>query len=153
MSISFSICLSGRRTAHPYTVRLLRRTETKCHRDIGTDYTPLITPPTTVLQAESYYRRALAIQPENGELWALLGHCYLKQDYVRNAYDAYLKALQFTPRQDVNVRSNRSSNSHNALYRQAQSSCMDWAWSTRSTGPWIWPKIHSCPRFVCKQVG
>jgi cytochrome c-type biogenesis protein CcmH/NrfG len=40
-----------------------------------------------------YFKRILAIQENNGETWAALGHCYLMMDNLQEAYQAYQQAL------------------------------------------------------------
>ncbi|ODV97339.1 hypothetical protein PACTADRAFT_26057, partial [Pachysolen tannophilus NRRL Y-2460] len=44
-------------------------------------------------KAAEQYQRALNVQPENGETWGLLGHCYLMLDDLQRAYAAYQQAL------------------------------------------------------------
>lgn len=45
------------------------------------------------IQAVEYFKRILAIQENNGETWAALGHCYLMMDNLQEAYQAYQQAL------------------------------------------------------------
>lgn len=44
-------------------------------------------------RAVDYFKRILAIQENNGETWAALGHCYLMMDNLQEAYQAYQQAL------------------------------------------------------------
>ncbi|CDH60327.1 transcriptional corepressor [Lichtheimia corymbifera JMRC:FSU:9682] len=44
-------------------------------------------------RAVDYFKRILAIQENNGETWAALGHCYLMMDNLQDAYHAYQQAL------------------------------------------------------------
>ncbi|ODV88656.1 hypothetical protein CANCADRAFT_29521, partial [Tortispora caseinolytica NRRL Y-17796] len=44
-------------------------------------------------QAAEHYQNVVQLQPENGEFWALLGHCYLMLDDLNQAYGAYQQAL------------------------------------------------------------
>ncbi|ORZ25741.1 hypothetical protein BCR42DRAFT_457952 [Absidia repens] len=44
-------------------------------------------------RAVEYFKRILAIQENNGETWAALGHCYLMMDNLQEAYHAYQQAL------------------------------------------------------------
>lgn len=44
-------------------------------------------------KAVEYFKRILAIQENNGETWAALGHCYLMMDNLQDAYHAYQQAL------------------------------------------------------------
>ncbi|KAI8885159.1 TPR-like protein [Backusella circina FSU 941] len=44
-------------------------------------------------RAVEYFKRILAIQENNGETWAALGHCYLMMDNLQEAYQAYQQAL------------------------------------------------------------
>ncbi|KAI7871531.1 hypothetical protein BDF14DRAFT_1762076 [Spinellus fusiger] len=44
-------------------------------------------------KAVEYFKRILAIQDNNGETWAALGHCYLMMDNLQEAYQAYQQAL------------------------------------------------------------
>jgi tetratricopeptide (TPR) repeat protein len=46
-----------------------------------------------IVQAVEYFKRILAIQENNGETWAALGHCYLMMDNLQEAYQAYQQAL------------------------------------------------------------
>ncbi|KAI0460934.1 hypothetical protein LJB42_001470 [Komagataella kurtzmanii] len=45
-------------------------------------------------KAAELFQRALHIQPDNGETWGLLGHCYLMLDDLPGAYTAYQEALR-----------------------------------------------------------
>ncbi|KAI0063142.1 TPR-like protein, partial [Artomyces pyxidatus] len=47
--------------------------------------------------AVDYFQRVLALQPDNGEIWSALGHCYLMQDDLQKAYSAYQHALYSLP--------------------------------------------------------
>ncbi|KAI8355652.1 hypothetical protein EDC96DRAFT_516125 [Choanephora cucurbitarum] len=44
-------------------------------------------------EAVDYFKMILALQENNGEAWASLGHCYLMIDGLQEAYDAYQQAL------------------------------------------------------------
>ena len=44
-------------------------------------------------RAVDYFKRILAIQENNGETWAALGHCFLMMDNLQEAYQAYQQAL------------------------------------------------------------
>ncbi|ORY97359.1 hypothetical protein BCR43DRAFT_438612 [Syncephalastrum racemosum] len=44
-------------------------------------------------RAVEFFKRILAIQENNGETWAALGHCYLMMDNLQDAYHAYQQAL------------------------------------------------------------
>ncbi|KAI8052687.1 hypothetical protein BDF21DRAFT_173334 [Thamnidium elegans] len=44
-------------------------------------------------RAVDFFKRILAIQENNGETWAALGHCYLMMDNLQEAYQAYQQAL------------------------------------------------------------
>ncbi|KAF2273368.1 TPR-like protein [Westerdykella ornata] len=44
-------------------------------------------------QASEYYRTVTKIDPSNGEAWGSLGHCYLMDDNLQQAYTAYQNAL------------------------------------------------------------
>ena len=48
-------------------------------------------------QAVDYFQRVLNLQRENGDVWSALGHCYLMQDDLQNAYSAYQQALYYLP--------------------------------------------------------
>ncbi|KAI0035275.1 hypothetical protein K488DRAFT_43617, partial [Vararia minispora EC-137] len=47
--------------------------------------------------AVDFFQRVLSLQPENGEIWSALGHCYLMQDDLQKAYQAYQHALYSLP--------------------------------------------------------
>ncbi|KZV74782.1 TPR-like protein [Peniophora sp. CONT] len=47
--------------------------------------------------AIDYFQRVLSLQPDNGEIWSALGHCYLMQDELQKAYQAYQHALYSLP--------------------------------------------------------
>ncbi|KAK7688149.1 hypothetical protein QCA50_008519 [Cerrena zonata] len=46
-------------------------------------------------KAVEYFSRVLKVQTENGEVWSALGHCYLMQDDLQRAYQAYQQALYY----------------------------------------------------------
>ncbi|KAI7884263.1 TPR-like protein [Lichtheimia hyalospora FSU 10163] len=48
-------------------------------------------------KAIEYFKRILAIQEKNGEIWSPLGHCYLMMDNLQDAYHAYQQALYHLP--------------------------------------------------------
>ncbi|CAL1697020.1 unnamed protein product [Somion occarium] len=48
-------------------------------------------------KAVEYFCRVLKVQQENGEVWSALGHCYLMQDDLQRAYQAYQQALYYLP--------------------------------------------------------
>jgi tetratricopeptide (TPR) repeat protein/capsular polysaccharide biosynthesis protein len=50
-------------------------------------------------QAEVYYREALETQPQNGELYELLGNCLTRQQRLQEAVECYRKALLFADNQ------------------------------------------------------
>lgn len=47
------------------------------------------------------YEQALNYNPENGETWGLLGHCYLMLDDLQRAYAAYQRALYYLENPNV----------------------------------------------------
>ncbi|KAG8741681.1 Lysine-specific demethylase 6A [Ceratobasidium sp. 428] len=47
--------------------------------------------------AAEYLQRVLSLQRENGNVWSALGHCFLMQDDLQNAYFAYQQALYYLP--------------------------------------------------------
>ncbi|KAG8698641.1 Lysine-specific demethylase 6A, partial [Ceratobasidium sp. 395] len=47
--------------------------------------------------AAEYLQRVLSLQRENGDVWSALGHCFLMQDNLQNAYFAYQQALYYLP--------------------------------------------------------
>ncbi|QRW05628.1 general transcriptional corepressor ssn6 [Ceratobasidium sp. AG-Ba] len=47
--------------------------------------------------AIEYFQRVLSLQRENGDVWSALGHCFLMQDDLQNAYSAYQQALYYLP--------------------------------------------------------
>jgi tetratricopeptide (TPR) repeat protein len=47
--------------------------------------------------AVEYLRQILKIEPNNGEVWSSLGHCYLMMDDLQQAYSAYQQALYHLP--------------------------------------------------------
>ncbi|KAG9103304.1 glucose repression mediator protein [Ceratobasidium sp. 370] len=47
--------------------------------------------------AVEYFQRVLSLQRENGDVWSALGHCFLMQDDLQNAYSAYQQALYYLP--------------------------------------------------------
>ena len=47
------------------------------------------------------YKRQLNYNPENGETWGLLGHCYLMLDDLQRAYAAYQRALYYLDNPNV----------------------------------------------------
>jgi tetratricopeptide (TPR) repeat protein/capsular polysaccharide biosynthesis protein len=50
-------------------------------------------------QAEVYYREALETQPQNGELYELLGNCLTRQQRLQEAVECYRKVLLFADNQ------------------------------------------------------
>ncbi|KAG8776183.1 Lysine-specific demethylase 6A [Ceratobasidium sp. 428] len=44
-----------------------------------------------------HFQRVLSLQRENGNVRSTLGHCFLKQDDLQNAYSAYQQALYYLP--------------------------------------------------------
>ncbi|KXS10855.1 TPR-like protein [Gonapodya prolifera JEL478] len=48
-------------------------------------------------RAVEYFNRVLAVDQGNGEVWGALGHCYLMQDDLQKAYQAYQQALYHLP--------------------------------------------------------
>ncbi|KAK3713799.1 glucose repression mediator protein [Vermiconidia calcicola] len=47
--------------------------------------------------AVEYLRQILKVDPNNGEVWSSLGHCYLMMDDLQQAYSAYQQALYHLP--------------------------------------------------------
>lgn len=47
--------------------------------------------------AVEYLRQIIKIEPNNGEVWSSLGHCYLMMDDLQQAYSAYQQALYHLP--------------------------------------------------------
>ncbi|KAJ3340086.1 glucose repression mediator protein [Gonapodya sp. JEL0774] len=48
-------------------------------------------------RAVEYFNRVLSVDQGNGEVWGALGHCYLMQDDLQKAYQAYQQALYHLP--------------------------------------------------------
>ncbi|KAF7800323.1 hypothetical protein EIP86_011573 [Pleurotus ostreatoroseus] len=48
-------------------------------------------------KAIEYFQRVIKIDQNNGEVWSALGHCYLMQDDLQQAYAAYQQALYLLP--------------------------------------------------------
>ncbi|KAF9808700.1 hypothetical protein IEO21_07787 [Rhodonia placenta] len=48
-------------------------------------------------KAVEYFQRVISMQQDNGEVWSALGHCYLMQDDLQKAYQAYQQALYLLP--------------------------------------------------------
>ncbi|KAF8512175.1 hypothetical protein JB92DRAFT_337066 [Gautieria morchelliformis] len=48
-------------------------------------------------KAVDYFQRVIHIQPDHGESWSAVGHCYLMQDDLQKAYAAYQQALYWLP--------------------------------------------------------
>ncbi|THG93797.1 hypothetical protein EW026_g7537 [Hermanssonia centrifuga] len=48
-------------------------------------------------KAVEYFQRVIKMQHDNGEVWSALGHCYLMQDDLQQAYAAYQQALYLLP--------------------------------------------------------
>ncbi|KAF8323076.1 TPR-like protein [Clavulina sp. PMI_390] len=48
-------------------------------------------------EAIAHWQRVVEVQPENGDVWSAMGHCYLMQDQLQRAYMAYQQALYFLP--------------------------------------------------------
>ncbi|KIM32975.1 hypothetical protein M408DRAFT_14548 [Serendipita vermifera MAFF 305830] len=48
-------------------------------------------------RAVDYFNRAIQIDDKNGDIWSSLGHCFLMQDELQSAYDAYQNALFHLP--------------------------------------------------------
>jgi glucose repression mediator protein len=44
-------------------------------------------------QAIDHFKIILSFQETNGEIWSALGHCYLMQENLQEAYQAYQQAL------------------------------------------------------------
>jgi tetratricopeptide (TPR) repeat protein len=57
------------------------------------------------LQAVEYFNRAIQIDDKNGDIWSSLGHCFLMQDELQNAYNAYQSALfhLHSPKEDAKL--------------------------------------------------
>lgn len=49
--------------------------------------------PQLVERTIEYFKRMIAVQENNGEIWANLGHAYLEIDNLQEAYQAYQQAL------------------------------------------------------------
>ncbi|KAF2768660.1 TPR-like protein [Teratosphaeria nubilosa] len=47
--------------------------------------------------AVEYLRQIIKLEPNNGEVWSSLGHCYLMMDDLQQAYSAYQQALYHLP--------------------------------------------------------
>lgn len=47
--------------------------------------------------AVEYLRQIIKVEPNNGEVWSSLGHCYLMMDDLQQAYSAYQQALYHLP--------------------------------------------------------
>ena len=48
-------------------------------------------------KAMEYLKKILNGEPNNGEAWGNLGHCYLMMDNLQEAYTAYQQALYYLP--------------------------------------------------------
>ncbi|KAI9592499.1 hypothetical protein BDF19DRAFT_425315 [Syncephalis fuscata] len=48
-------------------------------------------------RAVEYFQRIINVDSNNGEIWGLLGHCYLLMDDLQKAYNAYQQALYLLP--------------------------------------------------------
>ncbi|RKP26306.1 hypothetical protein SYNPS1DRAFT_21908 [Syncephalis pseudoplumigaleata] len=48
-------------------------------------------------RAVEYFQRIINVDNNNGEIWGLLGHCYLLMDDLQKAYNAYQQALYLLP--------------------------------------------------------
>ncbi|CCA77876.1 hypothetical protein PIIN_00522 [Serendipita indica DSM 11827] len=48
-------------------------------------------------RAVEYFNRAIQIDDKNGDIWSSLGHCFLMQDELQSAYQAYQNALFHLP--------------------------------------------------------
>ena len=44
-----------------------------------------------------YLKKILGGEPNNGEAWGNLGHCFLMMDNLQEAYSAYQQALYYLP--------------------------------------------------------
>lgn len=64
-----------------------------------------------------YFKRILAIQENNGDIWAALGHCYLMMDNLQDAYQAYQQALYHLPNPKVKK---KKSHCQHFIYRKIQ---------------------------------
>lgn len=56
-------------------------------------------------QAINHWQRVVEIQPDNGDVWSAMGHCFLMQDDLQKAYMAYQQALYFLPNPKVRAKS------------------------------------------------
>ncbi|KAG9098698.1 glucose repression mediator protein [Ceratobasidium sp. UAMH 11750] len=50
-----------------------------------------------ITRAVEHFQRVLSLQLENGDVWSALGHCFLMQDNLQNAYSTYQQALYYLP--------------------------------------------------------
>ncbi|KAJ1912737.1 glucose repression mediator protein [Tieghemiomyces parasiticus] len=48
-------------------------------------------------KAVDYFQRIISIEPNNGEVWGAVGHCFLMTDSLSRAYTAYQQALYHMP--------------------------------------------------------
>jgi general transcriptional corepressor CYC8 len=48
-------------------------------------------------KAMEYLKKILSGEPNNGEAWGNLGHCFLMMDNLQEAYSAYQQALYYLP--------------------------------------------------------
>ncbi|KAK5944586.1 glucose repression mediator protein [Knufia obscura] len=48
-------------------------------------------------EAQEFLKNVIKIDPQNGEAWGNLGHCYLMMDNLQEAYSAYQQALYYLP--------------------------------------------------------
>lgn len=67
-------------------------------------YTQFLIVPT---QAINHWQRVVELQPDNGDVWSAMGHCFLMQDDLQKAYMAYQQALYFLPNPKVRPKSIR----------------------------------------------
>lgn len=50
-----------------------------------------------------FLKKILNNEPNNGDAWGNLGHCYLMMDNLQDAYSAYQQALYYLPDPKVSL--------------------------------------------------
>lgn len=84
------------------------------------------------------------MQPDNGDVWSAMGHCYLMQDDLQKAYVAYQQALYFLPNPKVSPRCN---------FGTPRSAVTSFIFPTSGSQAMVWDRHIVRPLWLARSCG
>lgn len=104
----------------------------------------------TFPKAIEYLQNILKLDPQNGESWGSLGHCYLMVDNLQEAYSAYQQALYHLRDPKVSTASPFKPTVIDSARNQSFGT--ELAYSTTATAPLTMPRRRSPRSCGCNRT-